>query len=254
MGFSVVLALGCVAAGISQVSALRAAPGHQAGVATKVKPRQPPKYDPATYTTRVDNAWFPLKPGVTYIYRGVEEDGHLRDVFTVTHRTITIEGVTCRVIRDKVYVEGRLRETTRDYYTQDEDGNVWYFGEDTAELSKSGKVTSREGTWRTGRHGAEAGIFMEANPQVGNQYRQEFLRGHAEDHYQVLSLSREIKVPYGHFGVVKLRRNVELTKEWTPLEPHIRDHKYYVRGIGEVKETTVKGPLETLELVKIVQR
>jgi hypothetical protein len=70
----------------------------------------------------------------------------------------------------------------------------------------------------------------------------------------VLSLTAQVKVPFGNFGTNKLRRKVELTKEWTPLEPRVREHKYYVRGIGEVKETTVKGPNETDKLVKIVRR
>ena len=95
---------------------------------------------------------------------------------------------------------------------------------------------------------------MQANPQVGDQFQQEFFRNHAEDHYQVISLARDVKVPYGHFGKNPLRRRVQLTKEWTPLEPDVRDHKYYVRGIGQVKEKTVRGGHEVARLVKIVRR
>ena len=251
---SAAVTLSCAGVGVAVFTS--ASPGslESAGQAARVDPRPAPRYAGSDYTTHIDNAWFPLKAGTTYVYRGVEADGHTRDVFRVTGHRISIAGVRCRVIRDRVYLNGRLRERTRDYYTQDDEGNVWYFGEDTAELNRRGQVTSREGTWRTGRHGAEAGIFMQANPQVGSQFQQEFFKGHAEDHFKVLSLTAAIDVPYGHFGHNKLRRNVVLTKEWTPLEPRIRDHKYYVRGVGEVKETTVKGPTETLELVKIRQR
>jgi hypothetical protein len=217
-------------------------------------PRPQPLYDPAQFTTHVDNPWFPLKPDIVYVYRGTEEGDRLRDVFRITNRTKSIAGVTCRVIKDKVYVNGVLRERTFDYYTQNIDGNVWYFGEDTAELDKNGDVKTTEGTWRTGRDGAEAGIFMEANPQVGHTFQQELLRGHAEDHFEVLSLNAEIKVPYGHFGRNPLRRSVQLTKEWSPLEPDVRDHKYYVRGIGQVMEKTVRGGDETLRLVRILKR
>jgi hypothetical protein len=220
----------------------------------RVRPAQNPKYDPARFTARVSNPWFPLRPGVTFIYRGRKDGKPARDVYHVTHKIITIEGVPCRVVKDKLFLKGRLEEETSDYYTQDEEGNVWYFGEDTKELDRHGKVTSREGTWRTGRKGADAGIFMEANPQVGNQFQQEFFKGHAEDHYMVLSLTAEVSVPFGHFGANALNRRVQLTKEWTPLEPNVRDHKYYVRGIGEVSERTVKGPPESNELVKIVRR
>ncbi len=249
------LAVGLLGVGVSRVLAQRSVHAPGRAKMQPVKPRLSPKYDPANFTTRIDNAWYPLKPGITYIYRGAEGATRSRDVLSVTNQVTTIVGVRCRVVKDKVYLNGRLAERTRDYYTQDEDGNVWYFGENTAELDKNGHVTSTEGSWRTGRNGAEAGIFMEANPQVGHTYRQEFYRHHAEDHYRVMSLAAEIKVPYGHFGANKLNRNVELTKEWTPLEPNIRDHKYYVRDIGEVKEMTAKGhPIESLQLVKIVKR
>lgn len=224
------------------------------GGSGKVDPRQKPYFDPARFSTRIDNAWFPLRPGITYIYRGNSEGKRTRDVFTVTHKTKVIDGVTTRVINDRVYMGGRLEERTLDYYVQDDQGNVWYFGEDTAELDKHGNVVSTDGTWHAGKHGAEPGLFMEANPQPGNTFQQEYQRGVAEDHYTVLTLKASVKVPYGSFGGNKLRRRVLVTKEWTPLEPKIRDHKVYVRGIGEVKEVTVKGAKEVGRLVKIVHR
>lgn len=227
-----------------------ARPGAKAP-ASRVDPRPAPKYDPANYSPRISNAWYPLKPGVEYIYKGQDGNKRSRDVVRPTHRVVKIAGVPCRVINDKVYLNRILHERTLDYYTQDEDGNVWYFAEKTAELDKNGNVTTTEGTWRTGRKGAEAGIFMEANPQKGHAFRQEFYKGHAEDQYQVLSLKAQVKVPYGHFGANTLKRNVELTKEWSPLEPGVLDHKYYVRGIGTVKEATVKGGNELLKLVDI---
>ncbi|MEA2476039.1 MAG: hypothetical protein QOC87_238 [Actinomycetota bacterium] len=219
-----------------------------------VHPRPAPKYDPARFSARISNAWYPLKPGVVYVYKGRDGNKRSRDVLKPTDRVAKIDGVPCRVVNDKVYLNGVLHERTLDYYTQDAEGNVWYFAEDTAELDKNGNVTSTAGTWRTGRNGAEAGIFMQANPQVGDTFQQEFYRGHAEDHYQVLSLKAEVTVPYGHFGQNALRRNVELTKEWSPLEPNVRDHKVYVRGIGTVKEKTVRGGRELLKLVKIKKR
>lgn len=219
----------------------------------RVHPRPRPRFDPSRFTLHIDNAWFPLKPGIRYVYRGTEEGKHSRDLVTVTHGTKVIDGITTRVVNDRLFLDGLLRERTSDYYVEDEDGNVWYFGEDTAELDRNGNVTSREGTWHAGIKGAEPGIIMQANPQVGDTFQQEFWRGHAEDHYSVRSLTQPVKVPYGSFGGNKLRRRVELTKEWSPLEPEVRDHKYYVRGIGFVKEETVRGPLERGVLVKIVR-
>jgi hypothetical protein len=197
-----------------------------------------PTIDPANFRAVVDNPWFPLKPGSTYIYTGVKDGKPTRDVYTVTHSTQTIDGVPCVVINDQLSEAGKLFERTTDYYTQDLQGNVWYFGEATAELDLNGTVTSTEGSWLAGKDGAQPGIFMEAQPVVGHAFRQEYYAGNAEDQYAVVSMASSVKVPYGSFT------NALLTKETTTLEPGVLDHKYYVKGVGEIAEITVKGPLE----------
>ena len=105
---------------------------------------------------RVDNSWFPLKPGTRYVYRGTEEGAHIRDVLVSTYRTKVVDGVTCRVVFDRVWRNGRLNEGTHDFYAQTKRGTVWYFGEHTATLDRHGHVRSREGSFMSGRHGAEA--------------------------------------------------------------------------------------------------
>jgi hypothetical protein len=201
--------------------------------------------DPGNFVGRVDNPWFPRAPGTTFVYRGVKDGKSASDVFTVTHATKTIQGVRCTAVRDRLYLAGRLEERTTDWYAQDRHGNVWYFGESTAELDRAGHVTSTEGSWQAGRDGAQAGIYMTARPMVGESRRQEYYKGHAEDHFAVVSLRAQVSVPY------LTSNRALLTKEWTPLEPGTLDHKYYVRGIGNVKEVTVKGPLERSELVSV---
>jgi len=203
--------------------------------------------EPTRFSTTIDNPWFPLTPGTTLTYKGVKDGEPVVDVFKVTAETIVVDGVTCLVVDDRLTSRGVLSERTRDYYSQDVDGNVWYFGEDTAELDAKGKVVSTEGTWHGGVDGAVPGIFINGNPAVGDTFLQEFYKGHAEDHFQVLDLAASITVPFGSF------KGALLTKEWTPLEPSVLDHKYFVRGLGEVKEVAVKGPLERLELVKVVR-
>ncbi|HEX7292403.1 MAG TPA: hypothetical protein VF250_14885 [Conexibacter sp.] len=200
-----------------------------------------------SFSAHVDNAWYPLRPGTTYVYRGAKDGKPARDVVSVTHRTRLVGGVRCRVVHDRLSLRGRLAERTADYYAQDARGTVWYFGEDTAELSPSGDVTSTEGTWHAGVDGARAGIFMPARPRVGERHRQEFLRGHAEDHFQVVSLDARIAVPFGTFD------HALRTREWTPLEPGVIDAKYYVRGVGEVSERTIRGGHELARLVRIVR-
>jgi hypothetical protein len=199
------------------------------------------------FAPQVDNPWFPLSPGTTSVYRGVKDGQRSRDVVRVTHRTKMIQGVNCTVLEDRLYLRGRLHERTTDWYAQDRDGTVWYFGEATAELDRNGKVTSTEGSWQAGVDGAQAGIYMPAQPQVGQSARQEFLRGHAEDHFEVLSLTARVTTPF-----VSSRRAL-LTKEWTPLEPGVVDHKLYVRGVGMVKEQAVKGGDERAVLVSVTR-
>jgi hypothetical protein len=150
------------------------------------------------------------------------------------------------LIHDRLYLRGRLAERTTDYYTQDRHGTVWYFGEQTAELDAHGQVTSTEGTWRAGVRGARAGIYMPAHPRVGERHRQELYRGHAEDHFQVVSRNARIAVPYGSFT------HALRTKEWTPLEPGVLDAKFYVRGIGQVAERTMRGGSERAVLVRVI--
>jgi hypothetical protein len=206
-----------------------------------------PPQRPAKFVTRVDNPWFPLIPGTTYVYRGVKDGKPARDVVRVTRRMKVIHGVRCTVVDDRLYAGGRLVERTTDWYAQDENGTVWYFGEQTAELDGQGKVTSREGSWQSGVGGAEAGVFMPAHPKVGQSFRQEFFKGHAEDHFRVLSLTASVAVPQTS------SKRALLTKEWTPLEPGVVDHKLYVRGVGLVKEQMVKGGDERAVLVDVTR-
>src|SRR4051812_6669448 len=200
------------------------------------------------FTARVDNPWFPLRPGTTYVYRGVKDGEPVRDIVTVTHRIRKIRDAPCVVVSDRLYARGRLAERTTDWYSQDARGNVWYFGEATAELDARGRVTTTEGSWQAGRDGAKAGIYMPARPVPGRFGRQEFYEGHAEDHFRVLSLRAAVRVPYTS------SHRALLTKEWTPLEPGVVDHKLYVRGIGTVLEQTVKGGDERQELVSVTRR
>jgi hypothetical protein len=204
--------------------------------------RVPP---PSEFTTKIDNPWFPLKPGTTLVYEGGEGGSAERDVFKVTGRTKVVNGVRCVVIDDRVFSNGHLEERTNDYYAQDSKGNVWYFGEDTATLDSHGHVKSTDGTWHAGTDGAHAGLFMPAHPRRGETHRQEYLKGHAEDWFQVVDLNAAVKTAHGDYP------HALRTREWTPLEPDVVDAKYYVRGIGEVYEATVKGGNERFELVAV---
>jgi hypothetical protein len=199
---------------------------------------------PSGFTAHVDNPYFPLLKGMRWEYRGVKDGRKLRDVVRVTGRVRRIDGVPCASVSDLGYLDGRLEERTTDWYTQDRHGAVWYYGESTAELDRHGHVTSREGSWRAGVDGAKPGIFMPGHPRVGQEFRQEYLKGHAEDHFKVVSLHASVTVPFGSWSQKAL-----MTREWSPLEPKVRDGKWYIKGIGEVREVALKGPQERAELV-----
>ncbi|HEX8157898.1 MAG TPA: hypothetical protein VF526_10980 [Solirubrobacteraceae bacterium] len=200
---------------------------------------------PASFVSHVDNPWFPLTPGTVYVYRGSRDGLPARDVLTVTHKTRTIQGIRATVIDDRLYLRGRLRERTTDWYAQDKAGTVWYLGEKTATLGVDGRVKSTDGTWEAGVDGAQAGIYMPAHPRVGETGEQEFYKGHAEDHFKVLGRSAQIHTPAAS------SRDALLTQETTPLEPGVVDHKVYVRGIGTVREEAVKGGKERLVLISV---
>jgi hypothetical protein len=205
-----------------------------------------PVIDAASFTADVDNPFFPLVPGQTLVYTGTKDGKPALDVVVTTARTRVVDGVTTRVVEDRLYLANRLEERTSDYYAQDRCGNVWYFGEDTATLDRRGRVVSTEGSFHAGIDGAQPGVFMQAAPEIGRRFRQEWYEGHAEDTFSALSTSASVTVPAGSFDQV-LR-----TRETTALEPDVRDNKYFVRGIGEVREVAVRGPVERLDLVEVI--
>jgi hypothetical protein len=180
-----------------------------------------PKIDPQNFVKNISNSFMPLKPGAVYIYDLNIPNSQGTDTFFVTRQTIDLLGVTCVVVRDTGTIGGQVEEDTFDYFAQDKQGNVWYFGEDTTQL-QDGVVVGVEGSWRAGVNGAKPGIIMKATPKVGDEYRQEFALGTAEDMAKVVALDQKVKVPFGSFS------NVLKTLEFSGLEPDARENKYYV--------------------------
>ena len=205
-----------------------------------------PRIEPANFSPNVTNELFPLTPGKILVYTGIKDGKKALDLFAPTSRIRVINGVRTRVVEDRGYLDNVLEERTSDYYAQDRCGNVWYFGEDTATLDRHGKVVDTEGTWHYGVGGAQPGVFMQAHPQLGRRFRQEWLEGQAEDVFKVIDRSARVTVPFGSF------RHALRTAETNALEPGVLDNKYYVRGVGEVAELAVRGPREEFKLVEII--
>jgi hypothetical protein len=205
---------------------------------------EPVDLDPADFTSEIDHPYWPMRPGAKWVYRETNaEGGELRVEVTVTEETRDILGIDARVVHDVVTEDGRLKEDTYDWYAQDERGNLWYLGEDTKEY-EGGKVTSTEGSWEAGVDGAEAGVILPAQPEVGMAYRQEHYEGHAEDAAEVLSVDERASVPYGSFG------HVLMTRDYNLLEPRLLEHKFYAKGVGPVLALTVAGGADREELLR----
>jgi hypothetical protein len=161
-----IAAAALVAVAVIAAALVTAAPASSA-------PRCPrPASLPGEFVAEIDNPYFPLKPGTTLTYRGKLDGRSATDVFSITNETKVILGVTTTVVHDEVFIEGELVEDTEDWFAQDADGNVWYLGEDTKEL-ENGQVVSTEGSWEAGVDNARAGIFMPAEPKVGQVFKQE---------------------------------------------------------------------------------
>jgi hypothetical protein len=219
--------------------------GGQPGSSSLPQGSEPVQLDPADFTTEIDNPYWPMKPGDRWVYRETATDGTRQGVVvTVTNRTKRIaNGVEARVVRDVVTEDGEPVEVTDDWYAQDADGNVWYLGEATTEY-ENGKPVSTAGSFEAGKGGAQAGIIMPAEPEVGLSYRQEYLAGEAEDRASVFSLDQEVEVPFGHFTGVLMTRDVN------PLEdPQAVEFKFFARGVGPLLAITISGGSDREELV-----
>ena len=202
---------------------------------------------PAQFVTQIDNPYLPLTPGTTLTYKGKLDGTPATDVFTVTGETKVILGVGTTVVHDRVFQQGDLVEDTFDWFAQDADGNVWYFGEDTKELDH-GVVVSTEGSWEAGVNNARAGIFMPAVPKVGQTFKQEDANKVAEDCTKIVDLHASVRTPY------VTSTEALKTEEFSLLEPGVLDNKYYVRNIGLVAERTIQGGTDFLDLVSVTHR
>jgi hypothetical protein len=193
--------------------------------------------DPANFGNPKDNKFFPLKPGTVWTYKGNGQ----QEVVTVTQQRKMILGVSAQAVSDIVddVDTGARIETTTDFFAADNQGTVWYLGEDTLE----NQTGSRAGTWRAGVDGSKAGIIMEANPQPGDSYRQEFAPtaklGPAEDIAIVQSQDGTVSVQAGTFT------NTLKTRDGSCVEAGF-ENKFYAPGVGLV--LTTKGT-QFLELV-----
>jgi len=206
-----------------------------------------PQIDPADFVNPLEigdsisaNTYMPLLKGFTRIY----EAGDETVTVTVTDETVEIMGVTCIVVRDTVSENGELIEDTDDWFAQDIHGNVWYFGEISRNY-EDGLLENLDGSWMAGRDGAKAGIVMQAVPESGQVYRQEWALAEAEDMGEVLSVSATESSL-----AVSCNGDCLQTHDFTPLEPGVNENKFYAPGIGVIVAFDVEEPEDREELVE----
>jgi len=252
MGSGARARVGAVAATAALLPALLVACGGSAktssagsGSDTFPQSSEPSNLSPADFSTTIDNPYWPMPVGRTWHVHVSNPQGEsLEETITVENRTKLIaDGVTARVVHDVVYDHGRPTEITDDWYAQDKDGNIWYFGEDTSTIDLQTGKRDSSGSFQAGKNGADAGIAMAAHPHVGLTYREEYYKGHAEDRTRVLALDQQVEAPAGHFtGAI-------LTDDYSPLEPTVSEYKLYAKGVGPVVAVSVSGESEREDLI-----
>ena len=187
------------------------------------------------------NIYFPLIPGTVDTFKNTDGE---TIVVTVTGRTTEIMGVPVRVVADVAKVGGKIIEETIDWYAEDTDGNVWYFGERTRAVVEDSKLFSVDGSWQAGVDGAKPGIIMPASPVKGNVYRQEWLLGDAEDVAGVLSVKASASAP-----AASCTNTCVKTHDVSPLEPDNSESKFYAPGVGVIVVRDDNNPAFKEELV-----
>jgi hypothetical protein len=200
---------------------------------------EPSRLNPADFSTEIDNPYWPMRPGTTWVFSETDTQGtRQKVVVTVTGKTkIIANGVKARVIRDVVTESGTPVEITNDWYAQDKHGNIWYLGEAVRNY-ENGKLVDRAGSFEAGVDGAQPGIAMPANPVPGLSYRQEYYKGEAEDNGAIVTVGQEqVEVPYGFFS-----EGVLMTRDLVPTEPKVQELKFYARGVGPVLSMHTDGP------------
>ena len=206
-----------------------------------------PKIDPADFSSNITNPMFTLPAGKSFVYEAKTEDGMERIEIRIRDETRTIMGVTTIVYNDRVFRDGELHEETNDYLAQDKDGNVWYFGEEVDNY-EAGKFKDHHGAWIAGVDGALPGIWIKSKQVVGDEYRQEYYKGEAEDMAKVIAIDETVKVPAGTF------EHCTKVLEWTPLDPDVSAHKFYCPQVAaQVLEEELADNVR-VELIAIGER
>lgn len=196
--------------------------------------------DAGDLSSSVTNAFFPVKPGAKWVYESKAGDVTERIEITVEAGEKDVWGAKASIVRDTVHLGEELIEDTWDWYAQDDNGHVWYLGEDTTEY-KGGEPVCKCGAWEAGVKAALPGVIMPNEPVVGHVYRQEFAAGEAEDYAEIVSIKASVTVPAGKF------ENCVKTRDRSALDKTADAFKYYCPGVGLTLEEEGGERVELIE-------
>lgn len=203
-------------------------------------------FDPANFThsTVIDNRYMPLNVHTTLQY--ADTDAHLTETFAITGRTEVVDGVTCVVVHDRQYVDGQLVEDKREFYAQDDHGNVWLMGVHAEQFAPGNPddPIGTEGSWIAGVNGALPGVVMEGHPAVGDTYDHETATGVAEGHGEITALDGTADVGYGSYD------DLLVTQDTDDVTPGTTEQNYFLEGVGNILKTDNNGG--SRELTSIV--
>lgn len=192
--------------------------------------RQKFEVDPRTLIHDGASSYWSLAPGTVLTLKG----GATTLVITVTEQSELVDGVATRVVEERETEGGALIEVSRNFFARNSStGDVYYFGE-AVDMYENGKVTSHDGSWRSGENGAHFGLFVPGKPARGDKYYQEIAPKVAMDRAEITSVTDSIRTPAGNFG------SCIRTKETTPLEPGVVEWKRYCPGVGIVEDGELK--------------
>jgi hypothetical protein len=183
-----------------------------------------------TWSSTGKNDYFVLEPGYQETLEGREEGASTVLVITVLPDTRQIGNIETRIVEERESKNGQLVEVSRNFFAVCGPSNdVFYFGEDV-DMYKNGKVDSHEGSWVAETGGAKPGLFMPANPHLGDRFYQEVAPKVAMDRVEIVSVSESLKTPAGEF------HDCVKTEETTPIEPGAKEYKVFAKGVGIIQD------------------
>jgi hypothetical protein len=183
-----------------------------------------PIADGARFSPEITHPFLPLS---LVRYCELRSDSE-RLVRAVADETEMVTGIECLVLQEQEFDGGELGEISYNYFAQDEQGNVWYFGEKVDEYD-DGQVVAHGGAWMVGRNASEPCLIMPAVPTVGLRFKPENSPPDAEEFDEIAALDAKLTVPAGSFDGVLVVKEGDRPGEW-------KERKYYARGVGLISE------------------